>query len=46
MGACWVPHFERPPCPDGTFEANAMCFSPVQAPKREPTSVLPDSALP
>lgn len=41
MGACWAPHVEKPPCPDGTFEAQGACFMPVIAPKREPTSVLP-----
>lgn len=46
FGACWALHGEKPPCPDGTFEANGSCFMPVVAPVRAPTSVTPGSTLP
>lgn len=46
FGVCWALHGEKPPCPDGTFEAQGSCFMPVVAPARQPTSVVPGSSLP
>lgn len=40
-GACWIPHAERPPCPDGTYEGQGMCLVPVRAAQRPSTSVRP-----
>lgn len=41
-GACWVPHLERPPCPEGTYEGvsrgEALCLLPIRA-ERPATSI-------
>lgn len=39
-GGCWIPHAERPPCPEGTFEGQGMCLVPVRA-ERPSTSIAP-----
>lgn len=37
-GGCWIPHAERPPCPEGTFEGERMCLLPVRM-ERPNTSI-------
>jgi hypothetical protein len=39
MGACWVPHVEKPPCPEDTFEHKGACYMAIMATKRPPTSI-------
>lgn len=41
VGACWIPHAERPPCPGGTFEGDGLCLVPVLAAPPPPVGIAP-----
>jgi hypothetical protein len=40
-GGCWIPHAEKPPCPEGVFEGDGVCLVPVKAAQRPPSALEP-----
>ncbi|QRK11255.1 hypothetical protein JQX13_14965 [Archangium violaceum] len=39
VGACWMPHKLKAPCPDAIFEYQGECYAPVFSAKPPPQSV-------
>ena len=41
IGACWMPHELKAPCPDVLYEYQGKCYSPTLAAKPPPSSLGP-----
>jgi hypothetical protein len=41
VGACWLPHELKAPCPDVLYEHQGKCYSPAYSAKPPPQSVEP-----
>jgi hypothetical protein len=41
IGACWMPHEHKAPCPDVLYEHQGKCYAPVFSAKPPPQSVDP-----
>jgi hypothetical protein len=39
IGACWMPHKLKAPCPDVLYEHQGECYSPTLATKPPPSSL-------
>jgi hypothetical protein len=39
IGACWMPHELKAPCPDVLYEHQGKCYSPTLAAKPPPSSL-------
>jgi hypothetical protein len=41
VGACWLPHELKAPCPDVLYEYQGKCYSPAFSAKPPPSSLEP-----
>jgi hypothetical protein len=39
VGACWIPHKLKAPCPDVLYEHQGECYLPVASPRPPPQSL-------
>ncbi|WP_245815021.1 hypothetical protein [Cystobacter ferrugineus] len=39
VGACWLPHELKAPCPDVLYEHQGKCYSPAFSAKQPPSSL-------
>ncbi len=41
MGACWIPHLLKAPCPEELYEHQGQCYTASMIPPRPPQAVEP-----